>query len=399
MLKLNSKRDIIQMVGNMLYFFFILVLMLDPTNSVLHLKEFLMVLLVGYNAVFFKPVFDYVPQLVAVIAAVAISYIFAEMQGNVVNYEFVAGTLKSFAVLVLLLWMPYYDLLQIAKVAGLVMGILISVVYIAVCADPLIEGAVFLYASLHDGMIKMARRSFLGFQVFGFYYTSIIALILITYAYIHALFLKKRRRVLNLIAVIFLIMSFVASGSRSTMLLPFALLGFAWYLRVRNTKHIKYFIYPLISLLIVFFVSFIMLLASESDESSNVAKYGHLVSYSQLFFEHPEYLVFGQGVGTSFYSIGFHQMTLITEWTYIEILRHYGVFAVLVLFLVLYPLKALYLYRKDEMTCGIFFAYIVYLFIVGTNPLFISSTGMVVILIIYNYIYRLENKQRQPGGV
>jgi hypothetical protein len=52
-------KNIIQFGGNFLFFFLVLVIMLDPTNTVLHLKDVFFVLLVGYNIVFFKPDFRY----------------------------------------------------------------------------------------------------------------------------------------------------------------------------------------------------------------------------------------------------------------------------------------------------------------------------------------------------
>lgn len=390
-----SRRHIIQMGGNILYFFFILILMLDPTNSVFHFKEIIMVLLVGYNLVFFKPVLTYVPQILAVLAAVAISFSVAELLENPIDYGYALGVLKTLSMLVLLLWAPYYDLLKLAKRAGILLSIVILLIYISVCLSPVIEHGVYLFTKAHDDMLMMSERHFLGFTIYGVYYKSIISLSIVLYLFDHELFTASRRRFWIALGAVIVSAAFLVSGSRSPILLPFALFGIAAYQKLSGTRWLKYYLYPVIAILGILFLGFILVLAAEKGEESNAVKYGHLYSYAQLFFEHPEYLLFGQGVGTSFYSEGFHSMCVVTEWSYLELLRHYGLYAVLVLWLYFYPLFALWQHRRDDLSLGLLFAYSAYLFIAGTNPLLISSTGLLVVLMIYSYLSRIRTLDAQ----
>ena len=83
---INSK-NIIQLGGNILFFFLVLVIMLDPTNTVLHLKDVFFVLLVGYNIVFFKPDFRYLFHIGVIYFVIALCFIIAEIQGNNIVYE------------------------------------------------------------------------------------------------------------------------------------------------------------------------------------------------------------------------------------------------------------------------------------------------------------------------
>ena len=80
-------------------------------------------------------------------------------------------------------------------------------------------------------------------------------------------------------------------------------------------------------------------------------------------------------------------MTMETEWTYIELIRVYGVFSLLILSVVFFPVYRLWRFaKKDTFSFGIWGTYIIYLFIAGTNPLILSSTGMIMILAIYSYL-------------
>ena len=106
--KIISK-NIIQFGGNFLFFFLVLVIMLDPTNTVLHLKDVFFVLLVGYNIVFFKPDFRYLFHIGVIYFVIALCFIIAEIQGSLIVYDEVIAVCKSFSPLVLLLWIRHYN--------------------------------------------------------------------------------------------------------------------------------------------------------------------------------------------------------------------------------------------------------------------------------------------------
>jgi len=190
--------------------------------------------------------------------------------------------------------------------------------------------------------------------------------------------------------------AFLVSGTRASMLLPFSLLGISIFNTVSQGRRAKYFIYPLLVLIGCAFLFLIFLLVTEKGEASNAIKFGHLPSYWQLFNDHPEYLLIGQGPATSFYTEGFHEMTLQTEWTYLELLRNYGLLSLPILGVFAYPLVRLYRYRHDPFTQGVFFTYVVYLLIAGTNPLLLSSTGMLMILSAYSYCEQVDKRLGLP---
>lgn len=385
-------RDInwVQRGGNILFFMLIFVIMLDPTNTVLHLKDVFFVLLVGYNCLFFKPDFSYLPHILVIYGVICLGYVFSEMQMNELDPDMFMGIVKGFSPLVLLLWCHHYDIMKLTVVPALMVCVLITILYIVVSSSEVIELFVFNYVSEHNKMIMMTRRSFLGIRIFGMYYKSIISFVFALYICYNRLYNEKGKRFRLIPASLFMTFSFLISGTRATMLLPFFMLGLVSYKSILKWKRVRYFLYPLVAMFAIFLLVLILMLATEKGELSNAIKYAHLTSYAQLFEAHPEYFLFGQGPGAVFYSEGFHRWTSQTEWTYIELFRNYGLLSLVIVSVILLPLKHLLPYWKNEEVLGIMGAYVAFLFIAGTNPLLVSSTGMIVILAIYSYVHKLS---------
>ena len=174
------------------------------------------------------------------------------------------------------------------------------------------------------------------------------------------------------------------------MLLPFVLIGFNVYREYKNTRYFKYILYPAIIFIGIAFLVLLYMLISEKNEASNLVKYAHLYSYWELFSEHPIYLLLGQGPGTSFYSAGFGRVTSVTEWTYLELIRNFGMCSLVIIYVFYRPLVDLWKERKNSHTNSLLWGYLIYLFVAGTNPLMLSSTGMIVLLIIYSYVERIR---------
>ena len=138
----------------------------------------------------------------------------------------------------------------------------------------------------------------------------------------------------------------------------------------------------------------IFLLATEKGEASNAVKFGRLAYYWNLFDLHPEYLFIGQGPATLFYCD--KGLTDQTEWTYLDLIRNYGLLSLAILCVFFYPLVRLFRHRRDPFTQGVLFTYVVYLLIAGTNPLLLSSTGMLMILSAYSYCEQVDKRLACP---
>eukprot|EP01132_Coremiostelium_polycephalum_P010412 gene10412-12785_t len=133
--------------------------------------------------------------------------------------------------------------------------------------------------------------------------------------------------------------------------------------------------------ILVFPLSFFLYSGSGGDESSDI-KSGHFQSLVDEISK-PGIIFFGQGVGSTYYSLGLGRKILQSELTYFELIRVFGLpIAILLFFLLLYPIIYLYQNSKLRKNKAYAVAYLGYLFIAGTNPLLISSTGMLIVVAI-----------------
>lgn len=383
----------LQKVGNFLFALFLLVLMLDPSNSVLHLKDKLFVLVLGFNILFYRPDWRFLPHILGVFLVITLGYALGEMQDVSIDYEFLSGVFKSMAPLTLLLWVRHYDVIKLSIFPALITTIVILTLYVLISSNPIFELALFTYSKEHNEMVMITRRNWLGIQVFGMYYRSIVSLIPVLYWILFAIFAKTTKSLWlkagYILLGVLLTTAFFISGTRAMMLTPLFIVGVVSYNWMSKQPKAKYLFYPLLVLAGLAFIFFIILLATQKGDISNAMKYGHLTSYLELFNEHPEYLLWGQGTGTLFYSEGFRRLTPQTEWIYIELFRNYGLFALGILAVYVYPLFVLYRHRKDAYNLGLFFTYLAFLLVAGTNPFLLNSQGMTVLWMIYAHIIRL----------
>ncbi len=373
-------------VGNFLFFIFILVVMADPTNSIIHKKDITFVLVVAYNMVVFKPDWSKLPYIMLLVFAVTVPWLTTTVSMRAMDSDEALAASKSISPAILLLWVRNYNLVNIARSPVVICCIVMTSLYIAILVNPLLESAVWMFAAKHNSTIMMMRRSFLCIEVFGLYLKSYVSFLFVVAYYMLGLMDKQCHSILDWIAMAFIIFAFLVSGTRSTMLVPFFLFVVIAFRAFRNSKWQKCIMLPLAAIIGIAFVVVLLAAIMESDEPSNIIKFGHLPSYATLFDENPLYLIFGQGPGTSFYSDGFNEIVFKTEWTYLELIRCYGVFSLLIIYVFWHPLYTFWHFREiDNFTYCVFWTYLAYLLIAGTNPLLLSSTGMIMLLMAYSY--------------
>ena len=125
-------------------------------------------------------------------------------------------------------------------------------------------------------------------------------------------------------------------------------------------------------------------------EDSAIVKAGRLSSYLKLFASAPmRFLLIGSGPGSLFYSRGVFDYIAYSELTYFDFIKDFGLlFTIILLFCFLYPILKCALsvrYDTSQKYC-LCLSWVAYLFIAGTNPLLISSTGLVAYSIMF-YAY------------
>ena len=131
-----------------------------------------------------------------------------------------------------------------------------------------------------------------------------------------------------------------------------------------------------------------------SNSKSNLGRLSLLGDYIREL-EIPSTLLFGQGLGATFYVSVNSRMQWIAELTYLEILRHYGIFMGLILFIMLlYPF--IY-YKRYSDKKYLLVAYFGYLLMCITNPFIFSSSGMIMLsIILYPAFTRSNSQSNKP---
>ena len=391
---MKSDSKIINWGGNILYMLLIFLFVADPTNTILGLKSAMFALLLLYSFVFFRPDWGNLKYFLIPVFVVLISWVFAVIQGEIVDISDVKAIIVAFAPLLLLLRSSHYDVIKLSVIPVTIAAIIVLVLFWLIFFVPELEAPLYLYMGKHDDTMMMSNRVFLGFSFFGMYLKSAVSFLPVFAFVMYKALNQKRFRLLNVLVIVILLHMFIISGTRSSMLLPILLACIILFIYCRNGRYMRYAVYPTVVLFCFLFLILLVMLLMETDESSNYVKYGHLTSYKMLFDEHPEYLLFGQGPGTKFYSIGFRATVIRTEWTYLELLRNYGVLCLPILYVIVLPLlKLIKDSSKYDSALAIASAYFIYLIIAGTNPLLLSSTGMLVILTAYSYVDRLRSKE------
>ena len=392
---MKEKSDLIQKVGNLLFMLLIFLFVADPTNTIFGLKNIAFIILVLYSAIFFKIEWNKILYFLIPIFAVSISWIVALMQDQYVDMTVLKDLFFSFSPLMLLLWIKHYDVIRLSMLPIVVVTIVVLALFWMIFFYNELEAPIFLYMNQHDETIMMSNRFFLGFKIFCMYPKSTVAFLPLFGFVLYRTFVGGKGRIICTVITIILLHLFLISGTRSSVLLPILLVGIVILIYCRNGRYMRYLVYPGVFLFCIAFFVLLAMLLMEKDEPSNLVKYAHLTSYKKLFEDNPQYLIFGQGPATEFYSAGFRKMSIRTEWTYLELLRNFGILSLPIMYVILRPMFKLFsAARYEESAFAIAMAYFIYLIIAGTNPLLFSSTGMMVLISAYSYLERLNlNKE------
>ena len=392
---MKEKSDLIQKVSNLLFMLLIFLFVADPTNTIFGLKNIAFIILVLYSAIFFKIEWNKILYFLIPIFAVSISWIVALMQDQYVDMTVLKDLFFSFSPLMLLLWIKHYDVIRLSMLPIVVVTIVVLALFWMIFFYNELEAPIFLYMNQHDETIMMSNRFFLGFKIFCMYPKSTVAFLPLFGFVLYRTFVGGKGRIICTVITIILLHLFLISGTRSSVLLPILLVGIVILIYCRNGRYMRYLVYPGVFLFCIAFFVLLAMLLMEKDEPSNLVKYAHLTSYKKLFEDNPQYLIFGQGPATEFYSAGFRKMSIRTEWTYLELLRNFGILSLPIMYVILRPMFKLFSApRYEESAFAIAMAYFIYLIIAGTNPLLFSSTGMMVLISAYSYLERLNlNKE------
>lgn len=177
------------------------------------------------------------------------------------------------------------------------------------------------------------------------------------------------------------------AGTRNNM---FAAIFLPVLLHVYFDKTKAVSIVVIFSLLLIsgyYFIADILVLFSPLEVSNSI-KIALLNDYIEIF-QDPVHLLFGQGLGSYYYwpAKGFE--FYVTELTYLEVIRNFGlIMGFLMIGLLMYPIVYAFYLSRDYGEKHIVLAYLLYLVMCISNPNLFSSMGMLILSVLIANIYR-----------
>ena len=262
-----------------------------------------------------------------------------------------------------------------------------------------------LYPSIIDSVSNfLTEKSFGMFgnkQLFitffpGVYFKSTL---FYNFAFIYYLYTAKYMRVCVIFTAILL--SFSKSASAVAFIV---LLLFLFRIDKIETKRLLYNKFKLftIFLLLIIIISGIhyledlwldiwnyFFLALSGRAETSTVRILHIKSLFDLFSEHPFYLIWGQGVGTTFFTKGFNAYVDNIEIDHFNTIRKFGlIWASLFYIFVLYICVKCYRIRAIRV---LGFSFLLTFILVGTNPLLISPLFLMLVVLMYKYSYYYKN--------
>lgn len=359
------------------------IVLIDPTNRIFHMKEVLFVSVLFFYAVSYK-LKAYHEQVSYIVWLFVFAILSIVMGGLFYNSNLTASSsyFKAIVFVIISFALSRYTIQELLKYlyyAGFSLSGYIVVLFISFSTGSSHLSPIIAAAVNADNTLMLASRVFLGIPMIMFFYKTMpICLFSLAYA----------TRNGKVIPAIVILAAIIMGGSRTPILMGLVLVGYV--LSKKSKRLMKYLVPVAFAIGVVMVLS--SLLAKENQTEGDEIKYGissQLVQDSSLV---------GHGVGVTYYTKD-RGLTNNSEVTYHEMLYQYGyVLFPFVLYLFFSPALIIYRRGKDDNTKDFAVAYLLYLVNAGTNPLLISSTGMLVyayaLVILSKVKYEYSNGRR-----
>jgi hypothetical protein len=246
---------------------------------------------------------------------------------------------------------------------------------------------------LESGMLYLDERDFGRFRFLQVYFTtSPMMVIAVAHYFDKAMSVSStaRKAIFAVLAAVNTAAIFV-SGLRNNMIVALLLPLLLWPLYTSKPR--QYILYCLGVIAVLAFAGAAYLQAFfDPNEFSNNIKLTTLRDYL-LIFSDPATLMLGQGLGAN-YDWTARGQFFITELTYLETIRNFGLFGALIMFgLLSVPLANAMLTSNSRHDKAIAVAYFMYLVMSATNPNFFSSMGVLILAILLANIYQAQHRE------
>jgi hypothetical protein len=238
------------------------------------------------------------------------------------------------------------------------------------------------------------KRSYDGIITFQQAYFACSPMLVIPIAYYYYDYKESNNNKLSsLFKLLICIIGLFLAGSRNNMFaalfLPIALF---LIFNKKSFFSISIVISIVAVMLLVFANEFVSFL--DPNEYSNQSKISYLADYFYIFSDLTN-LFFGQGLGAYYKFAIFYEPYYITELTYFEVLRNFGIFSgSLMIFMLIYPIYLSFkLDNIPYLQKYLAVSYAFYLVMNFTNPNLFSSMGILILCLLLSGLYtKIEKK-------
>lgn len=299
---------------------------------------------------------------------------------------------KSHLFLIFSLFLAPVALLRFGEKAFITLLVLLAHVIIALwlisfVIPPQIYAGILIFGR-QTNLFLLGGREYGGVPFPTVYYVT-APLLVFAVAYFMEQATKKVDRATIYLAIVSAFGLFL-SGTRNTILMSLLIPAY-YFLLQRRGRVVLMFALPAV---LVMGANVLQSMFDPKDVSTS-AKLAYLPDYSAILAE-PKNLLIGQGLGARFFAHGLGEIVSITELSYFEMLRTYGiVIALAFMAYLMYPL--LVLARTRDRRCYAMVGYAAYLIQNYSNPYMMSSNGMLVLGLVVALAFQSKNQQPAPG--
>lgn len=178
----------------------------------------------------------------------------------------------------------------------------------------------------------------------------------------------------------------VLAGSRNNILVAI-ILPVALFFIVSKHKILNMTITLIIALWVVLIFKHQLAALFDPNELSNAIKFQLVKDYGRILFD-PITFVLGQGLGAYEYWEAKERYDYITELTYLEMFRNFGLFGGLLMgCLLLFPIWHAFCSPNPKLSKTIAIGFLSYLGMCATNPNLFNSMGILILSVLLARIY------------
>jgi hypothetical protein len=375
----------------------IVVAVFDPANQVTNLKIplfvaawlfFFLAAFIGRNVRVHRPALLVAVAFGMLLPLYSVCY-YAVTNGDFAHFDgFQYLQSYAFFLLVIILTSTDIDLLRpLCITLTWLSGVIVLIAILAMTSSP--ETYLLLYElGAEFGVLALSERTYGGATFLTIYYVT-APLLVVSVGYFSRLAVESRgyEQVRNVLLLALNVLGMFLAGTRNSIIFSIVvpLLVLVWYSKRKSLVSVGT-VLVLISLATL--NSEVILDMLDPGDVSNAPKLLHLRDYLDMLSD-PIRLVLGYGLGSFFYSRGFGEYTSLTELTYFEFIRSFGlVLAMAYYMFLLFPLIALSLSRAKKEH-ALYLSYACYLLMSATNPFLVSSSGMLVISIVWYTTFKI----------